>query len=137
MANVITPARKAIQARLQAPLEALNCRVEGIPSGKPAPIARLNCYYSGSDFSGPQLMQQMAQDELLEFQLLLELNDQRSHEPAETFLEEIKKYLTGFNALGKGDPGYVRRVRIQPLEKEGWGYVITFVQPHDHRQERV
>lgn len=140
MPDVIGTVEDAVLARLQAPLEALRCRVEGFPSGMPAPLARINSYYEGSDFSGPQLMQQMAQDEKLQVTLVLQLTDQRDKKAARPFLEAIRKYLTGFNALGKGDPGYLRRIRIQSLRDEksdSWGYVIVFEQPHFHKQERV
>lgn len=140
MSDILAPAQAAILACLQAPLEALNCRVEGYPSGMPTPLARLNAYYDGSDFSGPQLMQQMAQDEALQFTLILQMTDQRDRNAALPLLEEIKKCLTGFNALGKGDPGYIRRIRYQVFRGEkadSWGYVIVFVQPHFHKQERV
>ncbi len=131
----IQTAESATLDRLE-PLAALGYRVERVPSGQPASKARIFCYYAGSTFAEPQLLQTLSQDETVQFQLILEFRDARGPKSAYPALWEIERLLTGFQPLGQGKIRFQSQ-QLSELDEGLWAYTIRVAFDRERQQQRV
>lgn len=85
--------------------------------------------YNGSDYTKPQTLNVVTQDETLEYAVFLGLRYLKNYRDAYPYLEEIKKNLTGMKIYGKKLYPHTREFVERINGDVFWGYVFRITLP--------
>ena len=127
---MINEIENAIVARLASQISGADIRAfpesadefSRLPLGRP----RIFVAYAGSAFSEPTNKDVIIQEQLLEFEITVQMRNLREHNGAYSFLESVYSALSGFSPKSDSKVMYVTAERLVNFENNIWTWAQTW-----------